>query len=191
MFNIPCIIFAGGKSSRMGEDKALLPFGNSTSLTHYQYTRLSQLFCKVYISTKHAKFDFEAPLLLDDLDTTVYAPTAGFNTLFSQLHDERFFIISVDTPFISHNEISMLIKHDNASYDATIAKTPSGTHPMCGIYHRSLSEKFTTMLKTNDHKLGQLLKNAHTNYVMFEDEHPFTNINHPHEYHEAKHLLNH
>ncbi|HIP14156.1 MAG TPA: molybdenum cofactor guanylyltransferase, partial [Sulfurimonas autotrophica] len=26
MFDIPCVIFAGGKSSRMGENKTLLPF---------------------------------------------------------------------------------------------------------------------------------------------------------------------
>ncbi|MFY4863348.1 NTP transferase domain-containing protein, partial [Aliarcobacter butzleri] len=26
-FEIPCVILSGGKSSRMGEDKSLLPFG--------------------------------------------------------------------------------------------------------------------------------------------------------------------
>jgi len=36
------IIFAGGKSSRMGRDKALLPFGGYDTLTEYQYRRLSQ-----------------------------------------------------------------------------------------------------------------------------------------------------
>ncbi len=30
--DIPLVIFAGGKSSRMGKDKALLPFGGYSTL---------------------------------------------------------------------------------------------------------------------------------------------------------------
>jgi molybdopterin-guanine dinucleotide biosynthesis protein A len=44
-----CVIFAGGKSSRMGEDKSLLPFGTFSSLAEYQYNRLSNIFDIVYI----------------------------------------------------------------------------------------------------------------------------------------------
>lgn len=43
LLDIPCVIFAGGKSSRMGEDKALLPFGNFKTLTQYQLTRLQKV----------------------------------------------------------------------------------------------------------------------------------------------------
>jgi len=61
MFDLPCILFAGGKSSRMGEDKSLLPFGGYSSLAQFQYVRLSKLFTHVSISTKTAdKFDFTA-----------------------------------------------------------------------------------------------------------------------------------
>lgn len=191
MLNIPCVIFAGGKSSRMGEDKALLPFGDAPSLAQFQYTRLKKLFSEVYISTKTDKFDFEAPLLLDTSDTTLYAPTAGFNTLFSKLAHERFFVISVDAPFVNEAEITRLLEEDRSTYDATIAQTATGIHPMCGIYHRTLYPKFQTMLEENNHKLGQLLKQVKTHFVPFKDEHPFTNINHPQEYKVAKILSNH
>ena len=50
--NIPCVILAGGKSSRMGEDKSLLPFPPYKTLTHYQYQRLNKIFKNVYISSK-------------------------------------------------------------------------------------------------------------------------------------------
>jgi len=59
------IIFAGGKSSRMGRDKALLPFGEYSTLCEYQYQRLAKIFETVHISTKEAKFDFDAPLIYD------------------------------------------------------------------------------------------------------------------------------
>ncbi len=41
------VIFAGGKSVRMGENKALLPFCNHSSLAGYQYSRLSKIFNQV------------------------------------------------------------------------------------------------------------------------------------------------
>jgi len=43
-FDIPCVILCGGKSSRMGEDKALLPFGEYSTLVQYQYERLQSVF---------------------------------------------------------------------------------------------------------------------------------------------------
>ena len=183
-FSIPCVIFAGGKSSRMGSDKALLPFGDDNSLVEFQYRRLSHLFKTVYISTKEDKFDFEAPLILDLPSEELFAPTAGFIAIFQKLDAEVVFVISVDTPFVEAIQIESIIeayKHQ----DAVIAKTAQGTHPMCGLYHRRLLPRFEMMMKTQKHRLGQLLKEVDTTYVMFKEESPFSNLNHPHEYEAA------
>ncbi len=186
MIDIPCVIFAGGKSSRMGEDKALLPFGAEHTLTQYQLSRLQKIFTAVYISCKNSdKFDFEANFIEDDDTHNVYAPTAGFAAIYKTLQAERFFVISVDTPFVGEKEIIKLLSEDNTNFDATIAKTSFGSHPLCGIYHHSLAKKFSHMLQANNHKLGLLLKNSNTKFVHFDDEQAFTNINHPHEYKEA------
>ncbi len=196
MYDIPCVVFAGGKSSRMGEDKSLLPFGSHKTLSEFQLSRLQKLFKNVYISCKTKdKFDFEADFI-DDVQTdslnqggqAIYAPTAGFVSVFEQLKSDRFFAISVDAPFIDKDEINRIIDADKDDADATIAKTESGIQPMCGIYHRSLEESFITMLKEDNHKLGFLLKNSKTNYVFFDDEKPFLNLNHPHEYKAALEL---
>lgn len=183
---MPCVIFAGGKSSRMGEDKSLLPFGGFNTLTEFQLFRLHKIFKNVYISCKDkSKFNFQADFIEDIKTSSVYAPTAGFVAIFEHLRCDRFFALSVDTPFVDKNEIERLIKSDKSYNDATIAKTSSGIQPMCGIYHRSMDEKFNQMLKEENHKLGFLLKNSKTAFVDFEDEKPFLNLNHPHEYEEA------
>ncbi len=191
LFDIPCIIFAGGKSSRMGEDKALLPFGSYDTLAEFQLHHLKKIFKNVYISCKEkSKFTFEANFIEDIKTSSLYAPTAGFVAAFGHLKSERFFVISVDTPFINHSIIENLISADKDSYDATIAKANGSMQPMCGIYHRSTADKFSQMLKDDNHKLGLLLKNSDTFFVEFEDERPFLNLNHPHEYQEALALLN-
>lgn len=185
LFSLPCVIFAGGKSSRMGQDKSLLPFGDYPSLAEYQYQRLSKLFEHVYISAKENKFDFDAEVIVDRPTDDLYAPTAGFEAMFKKLDDERVFVLSVDTPFVGEEEIRALLENDSSDLDAIIAKTASGSHPMCGIYHRSLLLSFTSMLEENNHRLGQLLKMSKSKFVMFADEEAFANLNHPHEYEEA------
>ena len=185
MFDIPCILFAGGKSSRMGQDKSLLPFGGFSTLAEFQYNRLSKLFKYVAISTKNSdKFDFTADFILDP-EGIDYAPTAGFVTAFKSLKSERFMILSVDTPFINEHIFQTLLDADNENLDAVIAKTKGGSHPLCGIYHRTLAEEFERMLEENDHRLGKLLASSSTCYVDFEEEDLFANLNHPHEYQEA------
>ena len=169
----------------MGQDKSLLPFGDYPSLAEYQYRRLSKLFDNVYISTKENKFDFDANIIEDTPTTNLYAPTAGFEALFRQLPEERVFVLSVDTPFVGEKEIRLLLENDTIETDAVIAKTASGSHPMCGIYHRSLLPSFEKMLKEDNHRLGQLLKGIKSKFIMFEDEEVFANLNHPEEYEEA------
>jgi len=186
MFQTPCVIFAGGKSSRMGEDKTLLPFAGKPSLTQFQYERLQKLFQNVYISCKDAnKFDFAANFI-EDIDTKdIYAPTTGFVTIFNHLHVNEIFVLSVDTPFVDEAEISKILEHKDQGFDAIIAKTPHSLHPLCGLYNRSLHVAFSNMLQTNQHKLTQLLHMSKTLFIEFEDESNFLNLNHPSEYDEA------
>ena len=182
-FDLPCVIFAGGKSSRMGQDKALLPFGEQKSLAEYQYRRLSKIFSSVYISTKENKFAFSAPLILDG-SHDVYAPTPAFVASFQELKED-IFVISVDTPFIDADTIEKIYTYKDKGFDAVIAKTKEGTHPLCGIYSYRLLSRFQDMLKEDSHRLGYLLKNVNTKFVYFDESDAFENLNHPHEYTKA------
>ena len=169
----------------MGRDKSLLSFGSYDTLTEYQYHRLKKIFKSVYISCKdRGKFNFEADFIEDIESVGIYAPTTGFLAIYKELKVESFFVLSVDTPFVTKIEIESLIRKDKNSYEATIAITKEGFQPMCGIYHRSLEKEFQKMLQQNNHKLVFLLKHSNTNYVKFSSE-PFINLNFMNEYEEA------
>jgi molybdopterin-guanine dinucleotide biosynthesis protein A len=189
MIQTPCVIFAGGKSSRMKEDKSLLPFASYPTLTQYQYTRLSKIFSTVYISCKDTtKYDFQANFIEEH--SPVFAPTVGFVTLFEQLKASKVFVLSVDTPFITEKEIKKIFDADKKNYDATIAKTQDKIQPLCGIYHRSMFEIFQKMLQEENHKLSKILNQTTTCFVPFENTQPFMNLNYPQEYKEALKLSN-
>jgi len=181
-YNIPAILFAGGQSSRMGKDKALLPFAGYSTLSEYQYERLNKLFTTVYISAKENKFNFEAPLIKDRYKAS--SPLVGIVSLFETLDADEVFILSVDAPFVTKEVISKLLKN-REGYDAIIAKTKSGRQPLCGIYKRSVLAIALKYLKEDEHRLGTVLNNVDTKFVFFEDDSVFTNMNHPHEYEEA------
>jgi len=177
------VIFAGGKSSRMGQDKALLPFGNCQSMSEFQYIKLKKIFKQVYLSAKEEKFDFDAAVIKDLY--TQSSPMVALASLFLQLEEEAFFVLSVDMPYIGKNEIEPLLHHYRHSVtkpDIVIAQSPRGIEPLCGIYHRSILPHVKALLEEDNHRMRALLERVATETVLFEDSTDFTNLNTPQEY---------
>ena len=177
------VIFAGGKSSRMGKDKSLLPFGNYSTLSQFQQERLKPWFKKVYISAKENKFDFPCEYMEDK--TPVSSPLIGLLSILESIEENEVFVLSVDAPFVDKGVIDKILNNDNSSYDVIVAKSPSGIQPLCGLYKKSILPFIYSQLDANDHKLKSLLKHAQAHYVTFHEDLPFTNLNHPHEYEKA------
>lgn len=187
---LPLVILAGGKSSRMGSDKALLPFGAFTTLTEFQINRLQPHFETLHVSCKdHAKFSFDASFI-EDIPT--YQQSSPLIALLSILEYLRtpVCVLSVDTPFVTPDVFQKLyhmMPHENS--DAVIARSPFGSHPLCAIYAPSIKPTIKQMLQNDEHKIGNLLHASKTLYHDFEEDAPFFNVNHPEEYTQAKGLL--
>ena len=177
------VIFAGGKSSRMGKDKSLLPFGNYSTLSEFQQERLKPWFKKVYLSAKENKFDFECACIEDK--ASISSPLIGLLSILESIEEDEVFVLSVDAPFVDKGVIAKILKSNDLSYDAIVAKSPSGIQPLCGLYKKSILPLIYRQIEDNNHKLQALLELARTNYVTFDDDLPFTNLNHPHEYEKA------
>ena len=86
LFNT-AVVFAGGKSSRMGHDKALLPFGGYDSLSQYQYEKLQKMFNTVYVSAKDDKFDFSPQLIEDKYEQS--SPLVGLISIFETIDENE------------------------------------------------------------------------------------------------------
>jgi len=177
------VIFAGGKSSRMGEDKALLPFGDYTTLTEFQLDKLNTMFDKVYISAKENKFDFDCMMIEDNY--TENSPLVGIISIFETLKVEEVFILSVDAPFVNKETIEKLLEHNQSILDVIVAQSPGGLQPLCGLYKRSILPLAHVQLEKGNHRLRDLLNLANTLFVKFDEDTPFTNLNHPDEYQKA------
>ena len=185
-FDIPCIILCGGKSSRMGEDKALLPFGEYPTLVQYQYERLKPYFKEIYLSSKVDKFDFlkksgehtNANIIFDQGE--VHSPLVALKSILESINLNKAFILTVDTPFVTLDTISQLIKASNG-FDITVAKTQK-LHNLCGVFDKSCLCEIDSMISQDFHKIGALLKKVKTSTIEFYEENEFLNLNKKEDY---------
>lgn len=184
------VILCGGKSSRMGENKTFLPFGQYSSLIHYQYEKFSLAFPLVYISSKTNDFAFlkNKSCVLLDKDKEVYSPLVALKSILEQVNCSKVFILTVDTPFVSQNSVEKLIQN-SFDFEITIASTPQKVHNLCGVFSKNLLPKIDEMLKQDIHKIGYLIKQSQTHIINFEDETEFLNMNTKLEYEKALKLL--
>ena len=177
-FDIPCVILAGGKSSRMGADKALLPFGQFSSLAEFQYIKLGGFFKKVYISSKVNKFKFLHNEILDKEDLA--SAMIAIKNILRFLQAKKVFIIAVDYPFVQKSTFQSMIS--NASKAEIILPKTEKTHNLCGIYSFETIEKIEFLLSKNIHKISDLTTLCHTIMLKFDETQEFSNLNFPQDY---------
>jgi molybdopterin-guanine dinucleotide biosynthesis protein A len=180
------VIMAGGKSSRMKQDKALLPFGKYNSLAEYQYRRLSSYFDKVYISAKNNKFDFDVDIIEDKYENS--SPLVALVSIFETLEVTELFILSVDAPFISTQTIEKLYEEVNNDNDIVVAESTNGVEPLCAVYKNTILTQAKKFLEEDNHRLKALLSSVSTQKVKIDNQ-EFLNLNHPFEYAEARSKL--
>ena len=174
----------------MGEDKSLLPFSTSNTLIEYQYKRLKPYFKDIYISSKIDKFDFlqnKQSLILDE-NKEIFSPILALETIFSKFSNQKIFIITVDTPFVSIETINELINKSN-KVDICIAQTEK-THNLCGVFSSNLNIFIKDMIKNDIHKIFYLIKNNNHKIINFDNHEQFININSKSEYLKSLEIIN-
>ncbi|WP_033617758.1 molybdenum cofactor guanylyltransferase MobA [Helicobacter pylori] len=176
--NIPCVLLAGGKSSRFvingaQSNKALMPFGSYSSLLEYQYTRLLKLFKQVVISAKKS-YTLNAPYLLEK-ESDLFSPLVGIYNAFLTLQTSYIFFIAIDTPLVSFESIKALCQIQN--FSVVYAKDPTKEHYLISLWHQSILKALFYALKTHNYRLSDLVKNASSIAINFDKKEEFLNLN--------------
>lgn len=173
--DIPCVILAGGKSSRMGEDKSLIQITPNQTLIEYQFDKLSNIFSNVLVSSKEDKFKNLYPLILDTSE--IYSPMVALYTILKSIDENEYVcIVPVDTPNISQISFKILVDNIDTN-EITIAKTDSKSHFLCGVFKTSIKEKIKKLLNEDNHKIKNLIEICKLNEIYFENENEFINLN--------------
>ena len=186
----PVVILAGGKSSRMGSDKSLLPFDGYKTLIEYQYNKFQKIFKKVYISfkqedlevtTKEDKFSFlkDRSLLIED-DNCIYSPMVALQTILKGFKKNSYvFIVAVDIPFLTLQTIQKLYSNTLQKQYQVILPIDknNNTHNLCGFYNTNVLEEIDKLLLTDIHKIRILIQTLDSSIIKFDTTEEFLNLN--------------
>ncbi|WRC76333.1 molybdenum cofactor guanylyltransferase MobA [Helicobacter pylori] len=176
--NIPCVLLAGGKSSRfiinnLQINKALAPLKSYPSLLEYQYSRLLKLFKQVIISAKKS-YELNAPYLLEK-ESGLFSPLFGIHNAFLTLQTPYIFFIAIDAPLVSFESIKALCGIKN--FSVVYAKSPTKEHYLISLWHQSILNALNYALKTQNYRLSDLVKNTSSIAMHLDKEKEFLNLN--------------
>ena len=167
---------AGGKSSRMGEDKGLMSF-NGKPMIQYIIDTVSPFVNDIIIianNNKYLKFGYP---VYEDLRKEK-GPLAGIYSGLNYSNTNKNIVLSCDTPFVSASLIKLLIEKSNEA-DVVIPEKDNRTHQLIGIYNRSCVKVFKSELDIDQRKLKLAIKKLTYKVINaneFEDK-IFKNIN--------------
>jgi molybdopterin-guanine dinucleotide biosynthesis protein A len=142
-------VVAGGLSTRMGRDKALLPWGGATLLDH-ALARLAAVCADVRILCGPAPRyqDRGRRLVLDAAPGT--GPLGALAAALSGTAGEAALLLGVDLPFVT---VPLLAALEAAEGDAVVPVGPRGPEPLCALYRAPCLAPVRARLAAGDLKM--------------------------------------
>ena len=162
--NVTALILAGGKSSRMGADKALLEF-QGKPLVQIILDRLQLLFTRIVLSVNSPDALRQFPV---DRVVDRYPETGPMGAITSVLEggEARIFCVACDMPFLNPALIQYLCSLEDC--DAVVPVWKSRLEVMHSIYSKAILTPFRTLLEQRRFRIANAFPEVRVRYV--EDE---------------------
>ena len=132
---VTCAILAGGKSKRMGRDKALIPVGDRALLSRV-YAVAEEVFTDIFVlSNLHTHLDkVRGPIVKDVIPRQ--GPMIGIVSALLYARTTYVFVLACDMPFLRKEAIEYVLTAARGE-DIVIPKTEKGFEPLHALYNRS------------------------------------------------------
>jgi molybdopterin-guanine dinucleotide biosynthesis protein A len=157
------IILAGGKSRRMGEDKAFIDAGG-IPLFERVYRIFREIFPEIIIVANDANLfeRYEARLQKDIVLNK--GPLGGLYTgLFYSLSYHAF-CTACDMPLLNPRLIKYMVE-ERDEYDVIVPKTRDGLHPLHAIYSKQCLSPMRQLLDRDDLRIVNFFHRIRVRYI--------------------------
>lgn len=190
---VRAFVLAGGKSSRMGSDKAFLRLGEETLLSR-ALKLAGAVASEVCIVGDAKKFAVFGQVVED-----VYrerGPLGGIHAALSGSTTELNLMLAVDLPFVTQELLQYLLSRAlESGAMVTVPRTGSRFQPLCAVYRRGFAEVAEQSLLEGKNKIDSLFARVETCVIEENEllragfsEQMFRNLNTPEELEKAKEL---
>lgn len=185
--DIAGVILAGGESSRMGRNKALMEV-NGERMVETAYRRMAELFDEVLLVTNTPEiYDFIPCRKIADIYPGM-GPLGGIHAALSSCSAGRAFVTACDMPGLNPRLIRELSSMPGG-VDVVIPETPGGLEPLHAVYAKSCLAKMEAMLRAGERRILSFFDLAHVRLVprgkiatLDPDYASFRNVNTPEDY---------
>ena len=162
--DVAAFILAGGKSTRMGTDKAFVAYEGRTLLARVLDLARS-VTPNVRIVGTQEKFESFAPVVEDVFYDC--GPLGGIHAALETSRTELNLVLAVDTPFVSCAFLQYLISQAANARGATVVvpRGDGGWQPLCAIYRREFAAAAEDALQAGRYRIDRLFDQVRTRVI--------------------------
>jgi molybdopterin-guanine dinucleotide biosynthesis protein A len=143
------IVLAGGKSARMGTDKAMMPWGGSTLLHHVVRTLQSVEPNVVVVADTADKYEIEGVDRVVGDEHPGNGPLGGILTGLNHVENGYHVVLACDMPYVKIEVLRLLLSMANG-HQACVPLIGDRLEPLCAVYHRGCRPGFRKVLQMNE-----------------------------------------
>lgn len=184
------IVLAGGKSSRMQTDKALLQYED---LPQWQVAAnlLKPFAEQVYISVNEAQSQQWAKwkgenFVTDHPSFKDKGPISGILSAVELHPGKAFLVLGVDYPFLKLENLILLNNTRSSHYEAICFQKDGFAEPLCTIYEKDSLAKLKFFFENGGDSLQKFLKTLKTKMITLEQGDFLRNVNSKEEFLDIK-----
>jgi len=192
---VSAFVLAGGHSSRMGSDKALLPFDGENLLQRVLSEAL-QVSTVPIIVGRAERYSSYGEVVEDCFPGC--GPLGGIHAALCSTRTELNLVLSVDLPLMTAGFLHWLIRLAASGTELAFVPEAQGRlQPLCGVYRRAARCVIEQTLKMGDFKVDHIFRLLPTRFVQeyellaagFSPD-IFCNVNTPAEYEAVRNRKN-
>ena len=158
------IILAGGDSTRMGQDKTMLPVGGQPIIEHI-YRQLDPWFSQILISANDAfRYSFLGATVVQD-DVVGRGPLMGITSALKASTNDVNFVTACDIPEIDIDLVRAMLRQARG-YDAVVPRVGPGKYePVFAVYRKNAVKVFEQALRSRCNRIVDALSHCNVKYI--------------------------
>ena len=184
---ISAAVLAGGKSRRMGTDKASLRLPKGGMLIEEIVTRLRAVADDVLIVANDDRFAALSVPIVADCFADAGSLGGIYSALLAARHDQCL-VVACDMPFLSVPLLRWMVEEADP-WDALVPRLGGQPEPLHAIYRRSCAPVIEAHLRAGQYKIARFFAEVRIRYldevVLRQHDptlHSFVNVNTPEEW---------
>ncbi len=157
------VVLAGGKSSRMGSDKALIEI-DGRSLLDRALDKLDPHVNELLVIGEPEKYGVVGPFVVAD-EWLGKGPLGGLSTAMRYASNDRLLVIACDLPGLNDRLFELLKSQLGNATEAVVPKHEGLIEPLAAVYHRNAQPAFRRCVELDVLKMSDALSQVRTSYV--------------------------